>query len=81
MKRYLGVLLLFLVCLQASQQVFGAKIKRSSGAVAAEECPVSDLPEMCDLENPCDEIPSPCGKMECYPCPGCESYTCIPLKS
>lgn len=78
MKSYLGVFLLFLVCVQASQ-VFGARIKRSPVPVAGEECMKPDFEDECSLDDPCGEIISPCGGKKCYPCSGCNSYTCDPL--
>lgn len=78
MKSYLGVFLLFLVCLQASQ-VFGARIKRSPVPVAEEECMKPDFGDECNFDDPCGEIISPCGGKKCYPCSGCNSYTCDPL--
>lgn len=78
MKSYLGVFLLFLVCLQASQ-VFGARIKRSPVPVAEEECTRPDFEDECDFDDPCGEIISPCGGKKCYPCSGCNSYICNPL--
>lgn len=38
-----------------------------------------DFEDECNLDDPCGEIISPCGGKKCYPCSGCDTYTCDPF--